>query len=261
MVADRFLGRNSAQLRLNRCKVKHMQILPVRHRTATVYITYDLIRFITDWMSAQQKFISGITQSFHGLRKIRAGDFTLTPAFALRDLRCTCRIFGDAGSLVLRPDALHLEFEDVRTTGDQSLVSEAIRRASGWFVDNLGDQGLDFITFQTLSHMEALNVDGVESYLGQFERPEVGELVKKDDSSVECVPTTRLLLSDSQAGWRLHRVVEKSELIDAGIFVDTRVQIRGSHIELDDQLQLLSRASTLADRAVGLEFEAWRIGL
>ena len=225
-----------------------MQILQVRHHVGTVHIAFNLDRFITDWQSAQQQFISGIVHNFHGWYQIRIGDFTQAPAFALQDLRCECRLFRGACSLVLTPEALRLDFENV-TPEIEPTVSETIRRAWVWFVEALKDHGLALSSFQTFSHMKALetNAVDVDSYLGQFVSEEIGKLVEPDI----CLPSTRLVLVGGQE-WVLYSVVEKSKLIDKGVFVDTRVEIESSDLSLDDQIELLFHARAQSAKALGL---------
>ncbi len=41
-----------------------MKTLRVRHHDASVYVSFSLIRFITDWPAAQ-RFIDGIAERFH----------------------------------------------------------------------------------------------------------------------------------------------------------------------------------------------------
>ena len=227
-----------------------MKTLPVRHHKGTVQIGFNLERFITDWQSAQQKFISGIVHSFHDWQPISVGDFTLAPALALQDLRCECRLFRGACTLLLTPEALRLDFENV-TPQVEPIVLETTRRAWGWFVDALEDHGLAWSSFRTLSHMEALEADAarVDSYLGQFVLEEIGKLVEPD----LCLPSTRLVLEGSRGEWVLYREIEKSKLIDNGVFVDTRVEIQSSDLSLDDQMQLLFHARTQSAKALGLD--------
>ena len=41
-----------------------MKVLRVRHRDARLNVGFKLNRFITDWPSAQSKFISGLADGF-----------------------------------------------------------------------------------------------------------------------------------------------------------------------------------------------------
>ena len=104
-------------------------------------------------------------------------------------------------------------------------------------------------SFQTFSHMKALetNAVDVDSYLGQFVSEEIGKLVEPDI----CLPSTRLVLVGGQE-WVLYSVVEKSKLIDKGVFVDTRVEIESSDLSLEDQIELLFHARAQSAKALGL---------
>ena len=231
-----------------------MKILRVRLHDATINVSFKLSRFISDWPSAQSSFISGIADRFRGWLPIGPRNFSVTPAFALEDLRCGCRLFGGACEIVLAPDTLQLDFENVKPES-QPGVWETIQRASEWLADALGDHGRDWLSFQTHAHMEALEADTVDAYLGQFMPAEVDELMKSEPK-VKCLPSNRAVLWGEAEGWRLWRVVEQSLLIDNAVFVDTRVHMHSSDPEgFDDQMRLLGRAEKLADRAVGLDCE------
>ena len=232
-----------------------MKVLRVRHRDARLNVGFKLDRFITDWPSAQSKFISGIADGFREWIPIGPRDFSVTPAFALEDLRCKCRLFGGACEIVLGPEALQLDFENVQP-GNRPVVLEAVRRASGWLAAALGDHGRDWSSFQTHAHLEALEAGAADAYLDRFVSAEAGELTKSEPS-VKCLPSSRTVLSEEAEGWLLWRVVEKSATIENAVFVDTRVQYPAPSdpMGFDDQIRLLDRAEKLADRVVGLDCE------
>ena len=233
-----------------------MKVLRVRHRDAEINVSIKLNRFITDWPSAQSKFISGIADAFRGL-PIGPRNFSVTPAFALEDLRCKCRLFDGACEIVLRPEALKLDFKNVQP-GTRPVVLETVRRASEWLAAALGDHGRDWLLFQTQAHLEALEAGAVDAYVSQFAPVEAGELATLEPS-VKCLPSSRTVLSGEAEGWKLGRVVEKSVSIENGVFVDTWVHVKYPDpldpMGFDDQMRLLDRAEKLADRVVGLELE------
>ena len=234
-----------------------MKVLRVRHRDAQISVGFKLNRFITDWPSAQSRFIGGIADGFREWLPIGPRDFSVTPALALEDLRCKCRLFGGACEIVLGPEALQLDFENVQR-GTRPVVLETVRRASEWLVAALGDHGRDWLSFQTHAHLEALEADAADAYLGQFVSAEAGKLAKSEPS-VKCLPSSRTVLSEEAEGWLLWRVVEKSATIENAVFVDTRVHVKypnpSDPMGFDDQMRLLDRAEKLADRVVGLDCE------
>lgn len=234
-----------------------MKVLRVRHRDVRLNVGFQLNRFITGWPSAQSKFISGIADAFHEWLPIGPQDFSVTPAFALEDLRCKCRLFDGECEIVLEPEALHLDFKNVQP-GNRPVVLETVRRASEWLVAALGDRGRDGLSFQTHGHLEALEAGAADLYLGQFASAEAGELAKSEPG-VKCLSSSRTVLSGEAEGWRLVRVVEKSASIENGVFVHTRIHVKypdpSAPMGFDDQMRLLERAEKLADRVVGLDCE------
>ena len=234
-----------------------MKVFRVRHHNAEINVGFRLNRFITDWPSAQSKFIGGIADAFREWLPIGPRNFSVTPAFALEDQRCKCRLFDGACEIVLEPESLQLNFKNVQP-GTRPVVLETVRRASEWLVAALGDHGQDGLSFQTHAHLEALEADAADAYLGQFAPAEAGELTKSEPS-IKCLPSSRTVLSGEAEGWGLGRVVEKSATIENAVFVDTWVQVKypdpSAPMGFDDQMRLLQRAEKLADRVVGLDCE------
>ena len=234
-----------------------MKVLRVRHRDAELDVSFKLNRFIADWPSAQSKFISGITDGFREWLSIGPRDFSVTPALALEDLRCKCRLFGGNCEIVLGPELLNLNFENVKRN-DWLVVQETIRKASEWLTGALGDHGRDLFSFRTVAHMEALEAEAVDAYLGQFAPAGVDELMRSEPD-VQYRPSGRTVLSGEKEGWRLWRVVEKSLSIENAVFVDTRVHVKYPDLHdsmgFDEQMRLRDRAEKLADRVVGLDCE------
>ena len=231
-----------------------MKVLRVRCRNSEIHVGFKLNRFIADWPSAQSMFISGIAAGFRDWHPIGPRNFNVIPAFALEDLRCKCRLFGGQCEIVLASEALHLDFENVKQ-GDKSVVLKTIRRASEWLAGALGDHGRELLSFQTLAHLEALEADAADAYLGQFMPAEADELLRSEPD-VKRLPSSRTLLSGKAEGWLLERVIEKSLPIDNAVFVSTRVHVQSSDSRgFDDEMQLLDRVEKLADRSVGLDCE------
>ena len=231
-----------------------MSALQVRHHEASIQVVVKLTRFITDWPAAQQKFIGGIADGFRDWLPIGPGDFSVTPAFSLDDLRCRCQLFGGACSIVLVPDALRLEFTNARRRNQPEVV-ETVRRALDWLAGALGENGRDWMSFNTSAHMQAPDGAGVDAYLGQFVRGDVDSIVKSEPGA-RVLPSTRIVCSDDKGRWILQRVVEKSAVIDRGVYVDTRIEIRNPDpAGFGGDMDLLARLDRLADNVVGLQPE------
>jgi len=206
---------------------------------------------------AQQKFIGGIADRLRDLCPIHPRDFSMTPALSLEDLRCKCQLFGGACRIVLVPDSLQLSFTDV-SLDDLSVVLETVKRSEAWLSSALEEHERKWLSFHTIEHRQALDDGAIAAYLNQLVHDEV-EKVVKSVQDIRLLPSIRVVLSgDDENGekWRLQRVVEKSELIENGVFVDTWVRIFSPSLEsFDEHLGLAERIHELADRTVGLQYE------
>lgn len=231
-----------------------MKVLRVRHHDARISASFELGRFIADWPSAQSSFISGIADGFRDWLPIGLRNFSVTPALALEDLRCKCRLFGGVCEIVLEPEALRLDFKNVKRENDP-IVQETVRRASEWLGGAFGDHGLGRLSIQEFAHLEALEAGAADAYLDQFMPMEADELMRSEPN-VKCLPSTRIVLSGEEGDWVLRRVVEKSRLLDNAVLVHTSFYMQSlDPVGFDDQRQLLGRVEKLADRAVGLDRE------
>ena len=231
-----------------------MPVLQVRHHDASIQVTVKLTRFIADWPAAQQKFIGGIADGFRDWLPISSGSFSVTPALSLDDLRCTCQLFGGACSIVLSPDTLRLDFSNVRRR-DQPEVIETVRRSLDWLAAALEENGRDWMSFNTIAHMQAPDSVAVDAYLGQFTPEDIDNILQVEPGA-RYLPSTRMMCSDENGQWILRCMVEKSTVIDDGVYVDTRIDIRNPDpVGFGDHMELLARLDKLANRVVGLQPE------
>ena len=235
-------------------RIDPMPAFQVRQHDSSIQVTVRLSRFIVDWSAAQQKFIGGIADRFRDWHPIGPESFSITPALSLGDLRCTCQLFSGTCSVVLAPDTLSLSFSNVRRRNQPEVV-ETVRRSLDWLSGALGENGRDWMSFNTSAHMQAADSASVNAYLGQFVRDGFDSIMQSEPGA-RYLPSTHVVFSDENGRWILRRVVEKSIAIDGGVFVETRIDIRSPDpAGFDDHVDLLARLDRLADRVVGLQPE------
>lgn len=231
-----------------------MKVLRVRHHDAVITASFKLNRFITDWPAAQQQFISGVAERFRNWVSLGPRDFSVTPAISLEDVRCKCQLFGGACSIELTPEVLRLSFANVKPA-HRPIVLNTIRICSEWLSTALGDHGREWLAFNTAAHLQALDDGAAGAYLGQFMSDDASGMVESEPD-IRYLPSTRVGLSDERGGWILRRTVEKSEVVENGLFVDTTVHVFSPDpASLEAHEQLLERVDRLADRFVGLQYE------
>ena len=103
-------------------------------------IRFTLAPFITEWTSTQERFITAIAQKFGAWLPVRPQDFSSNPSSNLGEAWCMYRIFGGASTIVLRPDALELNFVNVNDEDatDRETITEIIRRSGTVLQQDIG---------------------------------------------------------------------------------------------------------------------------
>ena len=216
-------------------------------------INFVLSPFITDWASAQTRFIAAIARELSDVLSVRAMDFSANPSSELGESWCKYRIFGGASTIVLNPGALQLNFVNL-SENDYPTVKEIIRRSKGVLSKDIGGYTRERVSLSSNLHVGTVEKGVADVYLEQFAVKQVTE-VAKTDSRILYSPAVKVILSDNSknaVNWVVHRSVEKSEWLPDGLFVTTFIDVSSPGVmSFEDQAQLVQRIYGLADQAVG----------
>ena len=216
-------------------------------------IHFTLTPFIADWASTQTRFIAAIARELGDLLSIRPQDFYTNPSVGLGEVWCKYKISGGASTIVLHPDALRLDFKSVNEN-DRLTIIEIIRRSVSVLQQDIGSYARCYVSLTSNRHVVTVGDGSVDRYLDQFAWKQPTEIAKTD-SDIEYSPAVKIILSNQQEGWYVHRLVEKSSLLPDGLFVNTLIFIPSFELaEFDEQEKLLDRIFDLADEAVGLSY-------
>ena len=228
-----------------------MKILRVTPNPEQIELRIKLRHFITDWPSAQQKFVAGITRRLHDLTAIQPHDLNMSYGNSLGDASCTCRLFGGAASIVLNADTLKLSFENV-TRAAYKVVFQAIRRGWEFLASEFPENGVAWFSLHSSQDVAASDAAAVDTYLAQFAH-EGAVAVAQQEAGLRYRPSIRVTLKEHDRHWQLHRSVEESTSLANGLFVTTTIYMPGSELEaLGGLEQAVARLHEVADRAVGL---------
>ena len=229
-----------------------MRILRVTPDTEQIEFRIKLRQFITDWPSAQQKFVAGITRRLYDLSAIQPHDLSMSYANSLGDAACTCRLFGGAANIVLTADTLKFSFRNV-TRDAYKVVFEAIRRVWEFLASEFPENGVAWFSLHSTHDVAASDDASVDTYLAQFAH-ERAVAVAEQEPAVGYRPSIRVTLKAQDAHWQLHRSVEESTSVANRLFVTTSIFMLESDLEAFGGLeQAVSRFHDMADRAVGLD--------
>ena len=228
-----------------------MRILRVTPDAEQIELSIKLRHFITDWPSAQHKFVAGITRRLYDLSAIQPHDLNMSYANSLGDASCTCRLFGGAASIVLNADTLKLSFTNV-TRAAYKVVFEAIRRGWEFLASEFPENGVAWFSLHSSQDVAASDDAAVDIYLGQFTH-EGAAAIAEQEPGIRYRPSIRVTLKKQDRHWQLHRIVEESASLANGLFVTTSIYMPESELEAFGGLeQAVARLHDMADRAVGL---------
>ena len=230
-----------------------MEIQLLKPERENLSISFELSPFITGWASAQTAFMAAIARDLGDLLSVRPHDFHSNDSAELGESRCTYRIFGGASTIVLNAGTLHLNFGSL-TESDYPTVTEIVRRSMSILSQDLGCYTRDHVSINSNEHVPAVENEAADTYLAQFAWKKPTDTAAAD-VEIAYSPAVKIVFSDKQGRWSLHRTVEKSTFLPNGLFVTTMILI-GSHqlTSFDEQLELWFRVNSLANQAVGLTF-------
>lgn len=228
-----------------------MKTLRVAPEPEQIELSIKLRHFITDWLSAQRKFVAGVPYRLHELTAIQPQDISTSYANSLGDASCTCRLFGGAGSIVLNADTLNLSFANV-TRPAYEVVFEAIRRGWEFLASEFPDNGVAWFSLHSSQDVATSDDAAVDTYLGQFAH-EGAVAVTEQEPGIRYRPSIRVTFKEHDRRWQLHRSVEESTSLAKGLFVTTSIYMPESELEAFGGLeQAVARLHAMADQAVGL---------
>ena len=230
-----------------------MEVRLQRPQREDLSIRFTLAPFITEWVSTQANFITAIAQKFGDRLSVRPQDFSSNPSSNLGEAWCMYRIFGGASTIVLRPDALELNFVNVNEN-DRETIREISRRAGSVLQQDIGNYTRCYVSLTSNLHAEIAGDGSADHYLNQFALKKTADMAKTD-SDIEYSPTAKVILSHKEGDWSVHRLVEKSDPLPDGLFIYTLIFIPSFELaEFDEQQKLVNRIFELADKAVELSY-------
>ena len=158
-------------------------------------INFVVSPFITDWASAQTRFIAAIARALRVVLSVRAMDFSAHPSSELGESWCNYRIFGGASTIVLNPGALPLNVVNLRAN-DDPIMKEIIRRSKDVLSIDIGGSTREHVSLTSTLHVETVGKGVADVYLEQFAVKQVAE-VAKTNSRIQHSPAVKVILSDN----------------------------------------------------------------
>ncbi len=224
------------------------------HNEEDIEVSLELTKFVADWPSAQSKFIANIINRFDGWLNIRSKDFRTINSDSLGDVQCICQLFAGACTIVFSPDFLRLNLTRI-TRKDYPTINEVILRSMDWYLTDFSNYGPIQISYMSNRHVSAASGISTDLYLSQFAHGKIVETLRSQ-SGIKYHPSSRLKLTDENNSWILYRLMEKSQLVEDGLFISTQIRLLSvQDMTVENQKELLEKLYELADQSTGIEYK------
>lgn len=224
------------------------------HNEEEIEVSLELTKFIADWPSAQSKFIANIISRFDGWLNIRSKDFRVVNSDSLGDVQCICQLFAGACTIAFSPDFLRLSFIRI-TRKDYPTINEVLLRSMNWYSADFSSYGPIQVSYMSNRHVRAASGISADLYLSQFRNGKIAETLESQPEIIYH-PSSRLKLADENNSWILYRLLEKSQLIEDGLFISTQIRLLSvQNMTVENQKDLLKKLYKLADQSTGIEYK------
>ena len=204
-----------------------MTDLVVRTDREDVSARFNLSAFVTDWDAAKQTFIACIADAFREPLNPRPEDFSTAFPTELGEAWCKYRILGGSSTVVLRADALALNFPSI-IRADYTLVSEILRRCLDDLLPALGTYDAHSYHLSTNRHAAAVNGQS-EQYLTRHASAQIKNAA--NDLPLDYSPSIGFNLRTSDGNRVLRRNIERSEILENGLFITDHPLRTGAGID------------------------------
>ena len=227
-----------------------MTDLVVQTERENLSARFDLNPFVTDWETARRTFFVCIADAFREPLNPRPEDFSTASTTELGEAWCKYRMFGGSSNMVLRADSIAITFSNI-VRADYALVGEILRRAVETLLPKVGGYNEHSYHVSTSQHVEAVN-GRVEEYLAGHASAKIKSTA--NETEMEFHPCMAFSLTSSDGFRVLRRTIERSEVLENGLFIADHVVVRRPELtEFEAELQWMVRLSSTADRVAGLK--------
>lgn len=228
----------------------------VRRNLEQFVFSLPIRPLIADWRTASPRFITRLIERMEGFVEFRSSDWSVSHSAVVGDQTCRGRLFNGAASIILRPDELALNFDNVALDAYQ-IVFETLRRTLSLMEAEFSHHPYQSCNVTCVQHADAPSPESADAYLAQFSYS--GTLVVLETlPRLTYEPSLRVVLPGANGEFRLQRTVEKSAARESALFISTTILFSKEMMasgSAPEMAQFFEEACQCADKAVGLEWE------
>ncbi|MDE0302622.1 MAG: hypothetical protein OXJ38_05360 [Gammaproteobacteria bacterium] len=227
------------------------KITPARSGVSVV-VTFESPFF--DWHGVTARFFEMVHSALSSKISIEPSNFSVANGNSLGDVMARFNVFGGTSSITISAEKLSLDFPNL-LPGESDLAYEIIRSVESGFLKEFRECRYSTIRHMSYKHVELYQDGPISMYLQRYAIPSVSELCNNTD--IVHMPTGRFTLTDSNATWRALCSIERSEVLENGLFLYSEVALMGVNMNetFDAHLERILNIVSICESAFELEWE------
>ena len=194
----------------------------VRAARASAYLRVAFARPMFDWQNTSKRFFEAIYDTLSPMLAVTADDFSVRVSNSLNDVAARYDLFGGPSAVVLTAKDLSFEFPDLMLS-DYGLAARIAESVEQRLHSEFPECGRALMRLTLNEHLNVLGPGNADGYLSRYAIPSV-------ESAFGEMPGVHqhgavFSTSDAQRQWRARCLVERSEVLDDGLFLTREVTL------------------------------------
>ena len=173
-----------------------------------------------NWNVVPPKFFEMVHGTLSPKYLITANDFSVVSGNSLGEVAAKYNIFGGPSSVTLHAERLYMDFSTL-FPDDVSIVLDIMEQLYTGFHKTFPDRQCETIQAAVGEHVEIIDGTAVSDYLSRYAIPATHKT--SGERNIVFTPGSLFVAVDNDATWRLGCKVEKSELLENGLYLHINI--------------------------------------
>ena len=229
-------------------------MVKVKTARASYIVNIEFAPPLFDWNGVPGRFFEFIHGALVPEIFVSPRDFSVTAANSMDEVAARYNIFGGASTIVLSAEKLSMEFLNL-SAEEHQLVGKIAQAAETSFPRSFPECQYTAIHAMSYDHAEVLGENTASGYLSRYAIPSVDKVL--GSMGAVTAAAARFVAVGSDASWSARASVERSEVLENGLFVN--VEARLLRVEASEpfeaKLNRIVRISEACISALDLEWD------
>lgn len=229
-------------------------MVKVRTARASFIVSIELAPPLFDWTGVPGRFFAFVHGALAPKIFVSPRDFSVTAANSMDEVAARYNIFGGVSTIALSAEKLSMEFLNL-SAEEHHLFAEIAQPVVSGFPGSFPECQYTEIHALSYEHAEVLGENTASGYLSRYAIPSVDKVLGA--MGAVTAAAARFAAAGNDASWSARASVERSEVLENGLFVN--VEVRLLRVETNEpfeaKLDRIVRIGGACGSALDLEWE------